>query len=224
MKNNEHDQEELEFEISEDLSEEILKKLGVKLPEPNDLTAAMIEHIERMGNRKIYLYDDVKPESILSVIYQIHILEKKDPTKDIELIISSNGGYVVDCLALIDVMDMSPCDFKVLVLGMAASAACLIASNGTPGKRYAGKNAEFMFHEVRQMIPEIKYSEIKYYLNDLKRTQKKFNKIFGHNTEKTEKEIQQAFYGVANDRYMTATEARSFGIIDHVEMGKRVRK
>ena len=215
--------QEFEMEMDENFSDEILKSLGIQLPETDDLTAVMLEYIEKIGNRKVYLFGDVTTENILAVIYQIHILEKKDQKKDIELIINSNGGYVVDCLALVDVMDSSPCDIKILVLGVAASAACLIASNGTPGKRFAGKNAEFMFHEVSQMIPDTKTSDMNYHKKGLERTQKRFNKIFASNTQKTVKQIKEDFYTSRQDRYMTSYEARRFGIIDHV-YGKKKSK
>jgi ATP-dependent Clp protease protease subunit len=121
-----------------------------------------IEYLDRVNSRKIYLFDDIEKETIVNIIYQVHVLEQKS-NEDIEIVINSDGGIIEDCLALVDVMNASPCDFKTTVLGLAASAACLIASNGTFGKRYAGRNSEFMFHEVMEIgHMAIKRSDISY--------------------------------------------------------------
>lgn len=185
------------------------------------ITPSTFEYLERIESRKIYLFGDIETNNILHVIYQIHNLESKS-NEDIEIIINSYGGYVVDCFALIDVMDASKCDFRVVVLGMAASAACLIASNGTPGKRYAGKNSEFMFHEVMSSMPmETRQSDMPMLLKDTKRVQDRFTKIFSKNTGRSKEEIKDKFYGLTQDVYMTANQSKEFGIIDKIVRGKR---
>jgi ATP-dependent Clp protease protease subunit len=201
--------------VDNDGEETVLDELN-----PGMISPSLIEYLDRIESRKIYLWGDVCKENILNVIFQIHMLEAKGD-EDIELIINSDGGYVVDCFALIDVMDSSSCDFKVTVLGMAASAACLIASNGTPGKRYAGKNAEFMFHEVMATGQQIRSSDLQYIKEETDRPQKKFNKIFSRNTGQAVKTIEKIFYGRKQDRYMTASEAKTFGIIDRIIPQKR---
>lgn len=169
--------------------------------------------------RKIYLFGEIDQDNILSVIHHIHVLEKKSD-EDIDLYINSEGGYVYDCLALIDVMDASNCDIRTVVVGNAASAACLIASNGTPGKRFAGKNAEFMFHEAESIIG-VKNSNIEQHRFDIRRRQKKITSIFSKNTGKPIEDIDKMFYCVNLDKLMSASEAKKFGIVDKILKNKR---
>jgi len=171
--------------------------------------------------RAVYLVGDIDEINIFSLIRQIHALEKKTPKLDITIYINSDGGVVHDCLALIDVMNSSPCDIVTYTLGRAASAACLIASNGTPGKRYAGKNAEFMFHEIYGDVSALKYSDIPYYKEMFKRQTKTISRIFSRNTGKSQKEIKATFMKDNLDKWMSAMEAKKFGIVDKVIVGKR---
>jgi len=208
----EENEKNFEDEVMESLPEELVSLL--ELLSGNFLTG-----------RKIYLFGDIVTENILSVIEQIHSLEEKGD-EDIEIFINSNGGYVVDCLALVDVMDASNCDIQTTILGIAASAACLIASNGTKGKRYAGFNSVYMFHEVVTDIPDFKASNAKYHTEETERIQKRFTTIFSKNTGKTSKEIIEKFYKNENnlDVFMTATQAKKFGIIDKIISGKNKKK
>jgi len=176
------------------------------------------------SGRKVYLFGEIMTESILNIIEEIHRLEEKS-NEDIEIFINSNGGYVVDCLALVDVMNTSKCHFQTTVLGIAASAACLIASNGTMGKRYSGKNSEFMFHEVFSDIPDFKASDAKYHTAETEKIQKRFTTIFSKNTGRTPKEITEKFYKNDHhkDVFMTSKQAKEFGIVDKI-MPERNRK
>lgn len=210
-------------EEGEVLDESILESLGIDLSGDLSSYGNLIELSEKLENRRVYLFGDICTYNILVVIHQIHVLENRDPNKEIELFINSGGGYVIDCLALIDVMDASSCDFKVTVLGMAASAACLIASNGSPGRRYAGRNSEFMFHEVSGPIPDMKMSDMDYYRMETKRAQDKFNRLFSRNTGLSVGTLKKEFYQ-QKDKYITATEARKFGIVDHVMTPRRKNK
>ena len=189
-----------------------------------DSNQPMLQLLESMnGNptlRKVYLFGEVNTRSILNVVSQIHLMEA-DNNEDIEIYINSAGGYVIDCFALVDVMNSSPCDFKTIVIGQAASAACLIASNGTSGKRYAGRNAEFLWHEVFGAIPELRHSEIAFWKRETKRPQEKFNRIFSQNTGRTLKEINDNFYNNKMESYLSAQQAKDFGIIDHLMRHKK---
>ena len=180
----------------------------------------LIEILEKMDDRKIFLFEDINKKSILNIINQIYLLERRND-EDIELIINSDGGFVADCIALIDVMNASKCDFKTVVLGVAASAACLIAANGTPGKRWAGRNAEFMFHEAYETVAEIRSSDLRYIVKETQRTQQKINRIFSKCTGRSIAEISEIFYGTSRDTYMNAEEARKFGMVDKILRVKR---
>lgn len=170
----------------------------------------------KMEQRKIYLFEDICPESVVNVISQIHFLEEKDPNEDIELYINSDGGFVLDGLALIDVMNSCSCDIKVFVIGRAASAACLIASNGTEGKRYMGKNSECMYHQSYSDLPDVKLTDIEYWKKEISRIQDKCNRIFSKNTKQSIETIGEMFFSGGKDRWMTASEAKKFGIVDKI--------
>jgi ATP-dependent Clp protease protease subunit len=214
--------EEKEFKLTEEkeneLGEEILKVLGFGNNSEQSFLADFIK-----SNRKVYFFGDVDKASVLSAICQINFFEKIGPGEDIEIVINSGGGSVTDCFALIDAMNISNCDFRILVLGQAASAACLIASNGTKGKRRSGKNAEFMFHEIISDIPPARTSEVVHYKDGIVRIQKRFSEVFSKNVGRSEKEIKDMFYR-DKEKFMTASEARKFGIIDRVCRGKRKDK
>ena len=184
----------------------------------------MLQILESMNGkpplRKVYLFGEVNTRSIWSVISNIHMLESES-NEDIELYINSGGGYVIDCFALVDVMNSSPCDFTTIVVGQAASAACLIASNGACGKRYGGRNSEFLWHEVFGAIPEVRHSELAFWKRETKRPQEKFNRIFSQNTGRSIKEINDNFYHEKMESYLSAQQAKDFGIIDHLLRHKK---
>lgn len=171
--------------------------------------------------RDLYLIGEVNEQSTGHIISQIHFLEKIDNKKDIRLFINSDGGYMQDCLALINVMDAVQCDISTYTIGRAASAACLIASNGSPGKRYAGANSEFMYHEMYGDVPELKASEFPYYRKEFHRKIKTLNYIFSRNTGKSIPDIKKVFLEEYLDKWMDAKEAKKFGIIDHFMPVKR---
>ena len=191
-------------EMTEDQAAELLNSI-------NDLA---------LDRRKIYIFAPIDPTVSGTVISAIHFMEDVSDD-DIEIIINSPGGAVVDCWAICDAMDSSPCDFVTKTYGFAASAACLIATNGTPGKRYSGKNSEFMFHEVYGPIEDMRASTAREIVKDSIHYQKKFTKIFSRNTGMTPKEIDKEFYAVTKDKFISAKEAKKFGMIDHILPVKR---
>lgn len=176
--------------------------------------------IQLATNRSIYFFGSVDKQSVLNAISQIHLCESMGK-EDIFMYINSDGGFINDCFALIDVMDNSPCDINTIVLGTAASAACIIASNGTSGKRFAGKNSEIMYHESYGNWFEVKSSEINYYAQELIKTQERCDAILKRNTGKTTSEIKKCFLEKRLDKFMTAKEAKEFGIIDEILSTRR---
>lgn len=174
-----------------------------------------------LSHRNIYLFGIINRKNILHIISQIHFCETLDKDEEITLYINSEGGYISDCFALIDVMDHCKCPISTVVLGSAASAACLIASNGTPGMRYAGKNAEFMYHESYGDLVDVSHSQMRYYAEQFNRTQLRLDKIFRRNTGKSISVIREKFLEKKLDKYMTSSEAKDFGIIDKVLSSRR---
>jgi len=175
-----------------------------------------------LTHRSIYLFGPINKHSVLSVISQIHICETVS-YDDITIYINSEGGYVSDCFALIDVMDNSKCDISTVVLGIAASAACLIASNGTKGKRFGGKYSEFMYHESYGDLVDVSQSQLPHYMRQFGKIQKTMDKIFQRNTGKSVVEIKKKFLEKKLDRYMSSCEAKGFGIIDKILCTRKKR-
>ena len=209
-KNSKNNKCEIETECEEDISS----------TEEMDKLSMLFELIDRLDNRMVYLFGEIEQSTILDVIAQIHILEKKS-NEDITLFINSDGGYISDCLALIDVMNSSLCDIHTVVLGRAASAACLVASNGTIGKRFAGKNSEFMYHEATSFLPEVKPSQMSYFAKEFARIEQKCNRLFMQNTGRCLDDIKEVFLSSYLDRWMAAREAKQFGIVDKILTSKR---
>lgn len=184
----------------------------------------IIDVYEKNNIRKCYLFGEINSYSVLNIIMSIDFLESLDSKEEISIIINSSGGYIPDCLALIDAMDNCSCRIKTVVFGQASSAACLIASNGDPELRFSGENSEFMYHEGLSFIPEVKLSQMPYYFDESIRLEEKCNKIFCRNTGRTIDEIKDSFLRRETDKFMTAKEAKNFGIIDKVFPVKNRKK
>ncbi|MDO8609306.1 MAG: ATP-dependent Clp protease proteolytic subunit [bacterium] len=179
-------------------------------------TTAVTDNIEQLTTtRSVYIFDTIDNLIIANAISQINYLAKIN-SEDISIYINSNGGNVDDCFALIDIMDSCLCDIKTIVIGQAASAACLLSSNGTHGKRYAGQNSEFLYHEMSFEITDFKGSNIKYHKEMYDKSSKKFHDIFARNTGKNMKQIKKTFLKKGEDIWMDSQNAKKFGIIDEI--------
>lgn len=192
----------------------------------SDLDGGLIANLMQniigsMETRCIYLYGFINEQNIMSAINQIHTLETTDDS-DINLYINSDGGFLNDCFALIDVMDTSPCDVATYTVGRAASAACLIASNGTKGKRFCGKNAQFMYHEPYGDLYDVKGSDVPYYDKMFRKDNQRANKILSQNTGQNVKDIKEMFFQPRLDKWMGAREALKFGIVDKIMKKRKV--
>lgn len=177
-----------------------------------------------LNQRKVYLFGEINSVKIQEVVQEVHTLETFDSESDISLYINSGGGFTTDCLALVDAMDACPCDIQTIVLGQACSAACVIAANGTPGKRYGGKGAQFMYHEGYGSIFDVSAKQLDYYRKLFQREEDLFTKLMSRNTGQTAKVIREVFLDVENDHYMDAKNAKDFGIIDKIIKTKRRSK
>lgn len=167
-----------------------------------------------LNDRIIMLNEPVSSESASLVVAQLLFLESADCDKDIQFYINSPGGSVTDAFAIIDTMNYIKCDVSTICLGMAASAASLLLASGTKGKRFALNNSEVLIHQ-----PSIsgglqgQATDIKIHSDWLIRTKKKLNEMFssltGQPIEKIENDMER-------DHFMSAEEAKSYGIIDDI--------
>ncbi|NOQ67911.1 ATP-dependent Clp protease proteolytic subunit [Patescibacteria group bacterium] len=165
-----------------------------------------------LKERIIFLGGPINDEVSNTVIAQLLFLEKQDEKSDVMLYINSPGGVVTSALAIYDTMNYVKCDISTVCMGMAASAASLLLSSGAKGKRLILPNAEVMIHQVMGGA-EGQASDIEISARHILKIKERLNKIIAKNTgqplEKVEKDSDRDFY-------MSAEEAKKYGIIDKI--------
>ncbi len=165
-----------------------------------------------LKERIIFLSGPIDDDSANIVIAQMLFLESEDPKKDIKLYIHSPGGSVSAGLAIYDTMNHIKPDVSTICVGIAASMAAVLLSSGAKGKRFALPNAEVMIHQVMGGA-EGQASDIAITAKHILRTKENLNKILSKNTGKPASEVEK---DSDRDNYMTADEARKYGLIDDV--------
>ena len=165
-----------------------------------------------LKERIIFLDEDVNDISAGLVVAQLLFLESEDPTKDINLYINSPGGSVTAGMAIYDTMQYVKCDVSTICIGMAASMGAFLLSGGTKGKRYALPNAEIMIHQPSGGA-QGQATDIRIVADQILKTKKKLNEILAENTGQPLEVIER---DTERDNYMTAEEAKAYGIIDEV--------
>lgn len=165
-----------------------------------------------LKDRIIFLDEDVNDVSAGLVVAQLLFLESEDPDKDINLYINSPGGSVTAGMAIYDTMQYVKCDVSTICIGMAASMGAFLLAGGTKGKRYALPNAEIMIHQPSGGARG-QETEIRIAAEQILKTRSKLNEILAANTGK---DIEVIARDTERDNYMTAEEAKAYGLIDAV--------
>ena len=165
-----------------------------------------------LKDRIIFLGEEVNETSASIIVAQLLFLEAEDPDKDIHLYINSPGGSVTAGMAIYDTMNYIKCDVSTICLGMAASMGAFLLSGGTKGKRYALPNAEVMIHQPSGGARG-QATEIQIVAENILRTKKKLNEILAANTGQPYDVIVR---DTERDNYMTAEQAKEYGLIDCV--------
>jgi ATP-dependent Clp protease protease subunit len=165
-----------------------------------------------LRERVIFLGDMIDDNLANIVIAQLLFLEYEDPKKDIKLFINSPGGSVSAAMAIYDTMNYIKPDVQTICVGLAASAAAVLLSSGAKGKRFALPNAEVMIHQVMGGA-EGQASDIAIRAKHILRIKEKLNKILSKNTGKSAEQVEK---DSDRDYYMTAEEAKKYGIIDDI--------
>ena len=165
-----------------------------------------------LKDRIIFLGEEVNDVTASLVVAQLLFLEAEDPNKDISLYINSPGGSVTAGMAIYDTMNYIKCDVSTICLGMAASMGAFLLSGGTKGKRYALPNAEVMIHQPSGGARG-QATEIQIVAENILRTKKKLNEILAANTGQPYVVIVR---DTERDNYMTAEQAKEYGLIDCV--------
>ena len=146
------------------------------------------------------------------IVAQLLFLESEDPGKDIHLYINSPGGSVTAGMAIYDTMQYIKCDVSTICMGLAASMGAFLLAGGTKGKRMALPNAEIMIHQPSGGAKG-QATEIEIVAEQILKTKQRLNSILAQNTGQTLETIAR---DTERDNYMTAQEAKDYGLIDMV--------
>ena len=165
-----------------------------------------------LKDRIIFLGEEVNETTASLTVAQLLFLESEDPGKDIQLYINSPGGMVTAGLAIYDTMQYIKCDVSTVCIGMAASMGAFLLSGGAKGKRFALPNAEIMIHQPLGGA-QGQATEIQIAAEHILRTRKTLNSILAANTGKPLEVIQA---DTERDNFMSAAEAKEYGLIDEV--------
>ena len=165
-----------------------------------------------LTERIIFPGGEVNDVSASVIVAQLLFLEADDPDKDIQLYINSPGGSVTAGMAIYDTMQYIKCDVSTVCIGMAASMGAFLLSGGAKGKRFALPNAEIMIHQPLGGA-QGQATEIQIAAEHILRTRKTLNSILAANTGKPLEVIQA---DTERDNFMSAAEAKEYGLIDEV--------
>jgi len=165
-----------------------------------------------LNDRIIFLSEEVNDTTASLIVAQMLYLEAQDPDKDIQFYINSPGGSVTAGMAIYDTMQYIKCDVATICVGMAASMGAFLLSAGTKGKRMALPNAEIMIHQPSAGT-QGQITDMAIHLKRLVTIKERMNKILAENTGRTIEEVTDA---CERDNFMSADEAKAFGLIDKV--------
>ena len=165
-----------------------------------------------LNDRIVFLGEEVNATTASLVVAQLLYLESQDPDKDIQFYINSPGGSVTDGMAIYDTMQYIICDVSTICVGMAASMGAFLLSAGAKGKRLALPNAEIMIHQPSAGT-QGQITDMAIHLKRLETIKKRMNQILADNTGKS---VEQVTADCERDNFMTAEEAKEYGLIDRV--------
>ncbi len=165
-----------------------------------------------LKDRIIFLGEEVNDVSANLIVAQLLFLESEDPGKDIHLYINSPGGSVSAGWAIYDTMHYVKCDVSTICMGMAASMGAFLLAGGAKGKRFALPNAEIMIHQPSGGA-QGQASDIKIVADKIIDTRRKLNEHLAANTGQPLSVIE---VDTERDHYMSAAEAKAYGLIDDV--------
>ena len=165
-----------------------------------------------LKDRIIFLGEEVTDVSANIVVAQLLFLEAEDPGKDIQLYINSPGGSVTAGMAIYDTMNYIKSDVSTICIGMAASMGAFLLSGGTKGKRYALPHSTIMIHQPSGGA-QGQATEIQIVADHIAQTKRTLNEILAENTGQPYEVVEK---DTDRDNYMTAEEAKAYGLIDGV--------
>ena len=165
-----------------------------------------------LNDRIVFLGEEVNDTTASLIIAQLLFLEGQDPDKDISLYINSPGGSVTAGMAIYDTMNYIKCDVSTICVGLAASMGAFLLSSGAKGKRFALPNSEIMIHQPLAGA-QGQITDIKIHTDRLVRIKDKLNHILSDNTGRP---LDEIIRDTERDNFLTAAEAKDYGLIDTV--------
>src|ERR1700730_9040732 len=174
--------------------------------------AVMDVYSRLMMDRIIFLGYPINDEVANIITAQLLFLDSTDRTRDINMYINSPGGSVYSGLGVYDTMQYVTPDVATICIGMAASMACVLLGAGTKGKRAALKHARVMMHQPSGAIGG-QASEIEITVNEIRKLKKELYEVVNFHTGKSAEQIEKDF---DRDKWMTAIEAKEYGLVDEV--------
>ena len=165
-----------------------------------------------LNDRIIFLSEEVNDVTASLIVAQMLYLEAQDPDKDIQFYINSPGGSVTSGMAIYDTMQYIKCDVSTICIGMAASMGAFLLSSGAKGKRIALPNAEIMIHQPSGGA-QGQATDIEIQVKRVLEMKKRLTEILAKNTGK---DFETVKADCERDNFMTAEEAKEYGLIDKV--------
>ena len=165
-----------------------------------------------LNDRIIFLSEEVNDTTASLVVAQMLYLEAQDPDKDIQFYINSPGGSVTAGMAIYDTMQYIKCDVATICVGMAASMGAFLLSSGAKGKRMALPNSEIMIHQPSAGT-QGQITDMAIHMKRLQTIKERMNRILSENCGQPLETVAAA---CERDNFMTADEAKAFGLIDRV--------
>ena len=193
----------------------------------NDLVPYVVEQTSRgersydifsrlLKDRIIFIGDEITDATASVVVAELLFLESEDPDKDIHIYINSPGGSVTAGMAIFDTMNYIKPDVSTICVGMAASMGAFLLAAGAKGKRFALPNSEIMIHQPLGGAKG-QASDIKIQADLILKTRDRLNRIL---SERTGKPLEQIEKDTDRDNFMTADEAKDYGLVDEVMVRK----
>lgn len=176
-----------------------------------------------LKDRIIILGSAVTDDVANAIIAQMLFLEVDNPEKDIHLYINSPGGSVSSGLALYDIMQFVKCDVATYCMGMAASMGSLLLTAGAKGKRYSLPNTRIMIHQPHLGGGGLggQVTDIEIHARELVKTKEKLTKIYQTHTNQS---YDKLFAAMERDNFMSPSEAKEFGLVDHIVEPRKLIK
>jgi ATP-dependent Clp protease, protease subunit len=191
----------------------LVTALTPNIIEERSLNIAVMDVYSRlMMDRIIFLGYPINDEVANIVIAQMLFLDSSDRTRDINMYINSPGGSVYAGLGVYDTMQFVSPDISTICIGVAASMACVLLGAGTKGKRAALKHARIMMHQPSGAIGG-QASDIEITVNEIRKLKKELYEVVNIHTGKSVEQIEKDF---DRDNWMTAPEAKEYGLVDEV--------